>query len=123
MHNLEDEMGENIVLIKSKSFAVRIVRLYQHLIGVKKEFVMTKQLLRSGTSIGANIHEAIRAQSDKDFASKFNIALKEASECEYWLELLHETEYLTDNEFESIMADCGEINRLLIAIVKTSSKK
>ena len=79
---------DNLVLIKSKAFAIRVIRLYQFMCDEKREYVMSKQLLRSGTSIGANVKEAIRAQSAKDFSSKLNIALKEASETEYWLELL-----------------------------------
>lgn len=112
---------KDIIKDKSKRFAVRVIRLYQHLTEQKREFVLSKQLLRSGTSIGANVREAGRAQSKKDFVSKMNIALKEAAESEYWLELLYETEYLTKAEFESIASDCGELNRLLISIVKTSN--
>lgn len=112
---------KDIIKDKSKRFAVRVVRLYQHLTEQKREFVLSKQLLRSGTSIGANVREAGRGQSKKDFVSKMNIALKEAAESEYWLELLYETEYLTKAEFESIASDCGELNRLLISIVKTSN--
>ena len=116
-------MAENTVLIKSKEFAIRIVKLYQHIAEVKKEYIIAKQLMKSGTSIGANVREANRAQSKKDFASKMNIALKEAAESEYWLELLHETDYLTDNEFSSIISDCIELNKLLTSIVKTSNNK
>jgi four helix bundle protein len=115
-------MGGNIVLDKSKAFAVRIVKLYQYLTDSKKEFVLSKQLLRSGTSIGANVREAHNSQSKREFVAKMNIALKEASESEYWLELLHETGYLSEAEFNSIMPDCGELNRLLISIIKTSNK-
>ena len=86
--------SDNIILSKSKAFAVRIVRLYQYLCNDKKEFVLSKQLLRSGTSIGANVKEAVRGQSKPDFISKMSIALKEAAETEYWLELLYETDYL-----------------------------
>ena len=114
-------MGKDVIREKSTRFAVRVVRLYQHLSEQKREFVLSKQLLRSGTSIGANVREAGRAQSKKDFISKMNIALKEAAESEYWLELLHETDYLTASEFSSIAEDCGELNRLLISIVKTSN--
>ena len=112
----------DIIHEKSKAFAVRVIRLYQYLTDTKREFILSKQLLRSGTSVGANVREAGRAQSKKDFISKMNIALKEAAESEYWLELLHETDYLTDTEFESISADAGELNRLLISIVKTANK-
>jgi four helix bundle protein len=110
----------NIVLPKSKAFAVRVVRLYQYLADKKNEYVLSKQLLRCGTSIGANVREASQAQSKKDFIAKMSIALKEASETEYWLELLFETGYITEQEFSSIMGDCKEINKVLTAIVKTS---
>lgn len=110
---------ESIVGTKSKSFAVRIVKLYQYLTE-NNEFVMSKQILRSGTSIGANITEARYAQSRADFISKMNIALKEAAETEYWLELLHSTNYTTDIQYQSMQADCSEIIKMLIAIVRTS---
>ena len=111
-------MRENVVLEKSKQFAVRIVKLYQHL--EKRERVLSKQLLRSGTSIGANVNEALQGQSRRDFTAKMSISLKEAVETEYWLELLYKTEYLTDAEYESIGADCGELARLLTAIVRSA---
>lgn len=111
---------QNVIVDKSKTFAVRIIRLYQYLGSEKKEYVLSKQLLRSGTSIGANVKEAIRGQSKADFAAKMNIALKEASETEYWLELLHETDYLSPEQFKSINNDCAELLRLLTSIVKTS---
>jgi len=116
-------MRDNIVEKKSKLFAVRVIRLYQYLTESKREFVLSKQLLRSGTSIGANIREGSNAQSKKDFISKMNIALKEAAESEYWLELLHETDYISDDEFKSMYNDVGELNRLLISIVKTSRNR
>ena len=115
-------MKESFVLPKSKSFAVRIVRLCRYLREEKKEFVLSKQLLRSGTSIGANVHEAKYAQSTDDFISKNSIALKEAAETEYWLELLYETGYLTEAEYDSIAGDCGELARLLTTIVKTTKE-
>ena len=111
---------EKTVLVKSLDFAVRIVRLYQYLTDKKKEFVMSKQLLRCGTSVGANLREAKYAQSTNDFISKNSIALKEIAETEYWLELLYKTEYLSQAEFESIQADCAEIAKMLTAIVKTT---
>ena len=111
---------DNVIVEKSKDFAVRIVNLYKYLCSDKKEFVLSKQLLRCGTSIGANVHEAIHAQSKADFTSKMNIALKEASEAEYWLELLYRTEYLSQKEYESVISDCSHICRILISIVKTS---
>ena len=108
--------------MKSKAFAIRIVKLYQWLVDKKKEFVLVKQLLRSGTSIGANVREAHHAQSKREFVAKMNIALKEAAESEYWLELLFETNYLDKKEFDSINKDCVEIKSLLISIIKSSNK-
>lgn len=109
---------ENVIVCKSKAFAIRIVRAYKYLTQEKNEFVMSKQLLRSGTSIGANVKEAVRGQSKADFYSKLNISLKEASETEYWLEILHETEYIDEKLFDSIYADCQEIIKILVAITK-----
>jgi len=112
--------NENAILNKSKFFAIRIIKMYQYLIDTKKEFILSKQLLRSGTSIGANVKEAIRAQSKPDFHAKIYIALKEASETEYWLELLYETDYINKKEFESINKDCSELLKLLVSIAKTT---
>lgn len=114
---------DNIIVDKSKEFAVRIVRLYQYLCNEKKEFVLSKQVLRSGTSIGANVKEAIRGQSKVDFIHKMSISLKEASETEYWLELLYETEYITQSQFESMIADCRELLKILTSIINTSRKE
>lgn len=114
---------ENIIVDKSKAFAVRIVKLYKYLCEEKKEFVLSKQLLRSGTSIGANVKEAIRGQSKDDFAYKLNISLKEASETEYWLELLFETEYITKQQFNSIITDCTELIKILTSIIKSTKKE
>lgn len=111
--------NNNPVVDKSKAFALRIIKLYQYMCREQKEFVLSKQLLRSGTSIGANVKEAIRGQSKADFYAKLNIALKEASESEYWLELLFESGYLTQPLFESIYADCQELLKLLVSITKT----
>ena len=110
---------QNIIVVKSKDFAIRIVKLYKYLNENKKEYVLSKQLLKSGTSIGANVKEAIRGQSKLDFYAKMNIALKEASETEYWLEILKETEYIDDVSFKSIYADCQEILKILMSITKT----
>ena len=99
-------------------FAKRIVRLYQYLVSEQKETVMSKQILRSGTSIGANIAEAQQAQSRPDFRSKLNIALKETSETVYWLRLLEATDYLTKSEFESIISDCIEIEKILTVSIR-----
>lgn len=108
---------------KSKKFAVRIIRLYQYLCNEKKEFVLSKQLLRSGTSIGANLAESECAISKKDFLSKIYIALKECNETLYWLELLYETNYITCPEYESIKADCEELYKILSATTKTLQSK
>ena len=115
-------MKENIALEKSKTFAVRIVYLYRFLCDTKKEFVLSKQLLRSGTSIGANLSESICAISKKDFASKIYIALKECSETAYWLELLYKTDYLTEEQYQSIDSDCRELLKILMATTKSVSK-
>ena len=113
---------DNQVLQKSKAFAVRIIRLSQHLTEEKKEKVLSRQVLRSGTSIGANVKEAVRGQSTADFLSKMQIALKEASETEYWLELLAETDYLSEKASDSVLNDCRELIRLIIAIVRTTKE-
>lgn len=110
----------NLIAVESKAFAIRCIRLYQHLTENKKEFVLCKQLLRSGTSIGANVKEALRGQSKADFGAKMNIALKEACESEYWIELLFETDYITENSFKSINDDCKRLIRILTSIVKTT---
>jgi four helix bundle protein len=112
----------NAVEEKSFAFAVRIVKLCKYLQSTQNEFVLTKQLLRAGTSIGANVAEAQQAQSRADFVSKLNIALKECVETEYWLRLLHATEYLTDKEFESIHSDCDELVKILVSSVRSSKK-
>ena len=110
---------ERTAKIKSKRFAVRIVKLYKYLCEEKHEYVLSKQLLRSGTSIGANLAEAECAISKKDFLSKIYIALKECAETKYWLELLNETEYLTVAQFQSIFSDCEELRKMLSATTKT----
>ena len=110
----------NIIEQKSKAFALRIIKLYQWLTEAKHEFVLSKQVLRSGTSIGANVKEGVRAQSTPDFIAKLSIALKEAEETEYWLELLRESGYIEEPSFTSIYEDNKEIVKLLIAIVKTT---
>ena len=112
----------NTIQDKSFRFAVRIVNLCRYLQAEQKEFVLTKQLLKSGTSIGANVSESQQAQSRPDFVSKLNIALKEAYETNYWLRLLYETKFLADDAFQSIFTDCQELERLLISIIKTSKE-
>jgi len=113
-------MGKNPVVEKSFRFALRIVRLARKLQDEKKEYVLSKQLLRSGTAIGALVREAEQAESKADFCHKMNISLKEANETLYWLELLHESEYLDSSDFDSIHADSEELLKILIAIVKSS---
>ena len=108
---------------KSKDFALRIIKLYKYLSDNKKEFVLSKQILRAGTSIGANIKEAQSAQSRKDFKSKIYIAYKEANETEYWLELLHESNILEENLYDSLYEDNYEIISLLTSITKTLRKE
>jgi len=105
------------------NFAVRIVNLYKYLQTTKKEFVLSKQVLRSGTSIGANIAESESAISDKDFLAKVYISLKECSETKYWLELLYKTEYIDEQQYESIQADCVELQKIMTATTKTLSKR
>ena len=112
---------DNIILEKTKAFAIRIIKLYNMLRYDKKEYVLSKQLLRSGTSIGANTREAMRGQSKADFYSKLNIALKEADETSYWIELLHETDFITNKQFDSIHKDCEEIISLLVSITKSQN--
>jgi four helix bundle protein len=113
-------MRENIVKNKSFAFAVRVVRLYQFLCEQKKEFVLSKQLLRSGTSVGAMIREAEHAETKKDFTHKMGVTQKEINETIYWLELLKETDYLLSEQFESINTDAVEIIKLITAILKSA---
>jgi len=114
---------QNAIADKSMAFAIRIVNLYKYLCTEKSEYILAKQLLRSGTSIGANVRETVRAQSKADFNAKMHIAMKEASETEYWIELLEKTNYLTKAQAESILNDCIEIIKILIAITKTAQNK
>lgn len=111
------------VIDKSLDFAVRIVRLYQYLCQNKQAYTLAKQILKSGTSIGANLREAKYAQSRMDFISKNSIALKEAAETEYWLELLYMTDYIDGKQHESLKNDCSELIKMLTAIVKTTKQK
>lgn len=113
-------MSENVVKNISFGFAVRIVKLYRYLCEEKREFVMSKQLLRAGTSVGAMVREAEHAESKADFKHKMGIAQKEIKETIYWLELLKETDYLTNEQFESMNNDAIEIIKLITAIIKTT---
>ena len=112
--------SENVVLDKSMGFSVRVVRLYQHLCSERKEYTLSKQLLRCGTSIGANINEAQYAVSRNDFLNKMYISLKECAETLYWIELLHRTDYLSDSQYASIVGDCKELHSLLSSITKST---
>jgi len=116
-------MEKNTVVEKSLDFAVRIVKLNKYLCGEKKEFVLSKQLLRSGTSVGANIAESQNAQSNSDFISKMSISRKELSETMYWLELLYRTEYIEKKAFDSLYSDAEELYRIISSIIKTSESK
>ena len=112
---------KNIIADKSFEFAIRIVNLYKFLTNEKKEYELSKQLLRSGTSIGANVAESLKGQSRADFNSKLNIALKEANETEYWIRLLYKTGYLNDIEYESIWSDVNDIISVLVSIIKKTN--
>ena len=114
---------DNLLRDLSYSFALRMIKIYQYLCNEKKEFVISKQVLRSSTSIGANIREAVRGESRADFGHKLRIALKEASETEYWLELLRDSDYMEKELCESIIDDCRRIIRILTAIIKTTFSK
>ena len=114
-------MADNIIAKKTEDFAVRIVKLWKYLTK-SKEYEMSNQIKRSGTSIGANVVEGLFAQSKKDFISKMSIALKECAETQYWLRLLHRTEYLTDAEFSSLNNDADEIGRILSSIINSAKK-
>ncbi len=112
----------NVLADKSIDFAIRMAKCYQYLMEEKHEYIMSKQVFRSGTSIGANIHEAIQAQSKPDFISKLSISLKEASETSFWLVVLHKSGMLDENIYQSIKNDLDEIIRILISTIKTSKK-
>ena len=116
-------MSDNVIKTKSFSFALRIVKLYQFLSIEKKEFVLSKQLLRSGTAIGALVREAEHAESKLDFVHKLAIAQKEANETDYWLELLFQSDYLNEIQFQSLNSDIAEINKILASIIITTKQK
>ena len=115
-------MGSNIILDKSSLFAIKIVNLYKKLVNEKREYILLKQLLRSGTSIGANVREGVNGISKADFKCKLGIALKEAKETEYWLELMTVTHILSKEESNEILKDCDEICRILSSIIKTCNE-
>ena len=116
-------MEENVIYKLSKKFAIRIVKLYSYLCNEKKEYVMSKQLYRCGTSIGANVAESLFAQSDADYLSKLKISLKEASEAKYWLELLFESDYLSAQEFDSMTNDVNTIIGITVNIINKKQKQ
>ena len=116
-------MKNSIAHMKAKAFAVRVVKFVKYLENEKHEYTLSKQMLRSGTSIGANLHECINAQSKADFISKLHIALKEANETEYWLELLCETDSITKTDFDDFQRKCVELRRMLVSSVTTLKKK
>ncbi len=116
-------MKENVIKEKSYQFALRIIKLFQFLTVEKNEYILAKQVLRSGTSVGANIEEAVAGQSDKDFIAKLSISYKEIKETHYWLRLLKDSEIIDEKQFNSIIKDCEEIIRLLVSILKTIKSK
>ncbi|SDR82310.1 four helix bundle protein [Christiangramia echinicola] len=116
-------MKENIIRTKSFNFSVKIVKLYKSIVAEKKEFVLSRQLIRSGTSIGAMVRESEQAESRADFIHKLSIALKEANETDYWLDLLKESDYISDLEYNEVKEDIGEILKLLTKIFKTSKSQ
>ena len=113
-------MKDNVILDKSMKFAIRIVKLCRYLQENKHEYIMSKQLIRCGTSVGANVHEAIYGQSRRDFLSKMYVSFKEATETEYWIMLLANTNYLSELQSKSILDDCVEIKKILTSIIKTT---
>ena len=113
---------DNVVVQKSYAFSLRCVKLYKYLCSRDGNYIIGKQLLRSGTSIGANVREALRAQTRPDFITKLNVALKEASETEYWIELLRDSDYISSSQAESMLADCVELIKILTSIVKKSKE-
>ena len=118
-----EDMAESIMLDKAKDFAVEIINMCKDIKETKRESVLTNQLMRSGTSIGANIHESKYAHGTADFISKMQIALKQCYESEYWLELLNRTGYIDDEQYKSIINNCGQIHRMLISSISTVKGK
>jgi four helix bundle protein len=114
---------ENVLKEKSYKFAIRVVKAYKHIIDETREYVLSKQILRSGTSIGANVAEANEAQSRADFVSKLSISLKETVETEYWLNLLRDTDYLTEAQASSMLDDCLELKAILTASIKSTKQR
>ena len=113
-------MKDNLIKNKSFAFSLRVIKLYKYVVETKKEYVLSKQILRSGTAIGALIYESEHAESKADFIHKLSISLKEANETDYWLELLFQSDYISQIEYESIKRDIQELLKLLVSIIKTS---
>lgn len=120
---IDVKMNKNVLLKKSFSFAIRIVKLYQYLVDSKKEYILSKQLLRSGTAVGALVREAQNAESKNDFIHKLAIAQKECDETIYWLELLKETDYLSELEFESICVNAKELLKIIRSSILTTKQR
>ena len=118
-----NENNENIIVKKSYSFALECIKTYKDLINEKKEFVLSKQLLRSGTSVGANIHEAVAGESKKDFIHKLSISVKEARETRYWLNLLKDSDYINEEQFKNVNDKCLEVTRILNSIILTTKER
>ncbi len=118
-----NENKDNIIVKKSYSFALEVIKIYKFLINEKKEYVISKQMLRSGTSVGANIHEAIASESKKDFIHKLGIAVKEARETSYWLNLLKDSDYIVDEQFKNLNSNCDEVIRILNSIILTTKER
>ena len=116
-------MKDNIILSKSFDFAIRIVELYKYLVNEHKEYVLSKQVLRSGTSIGANVNEAVEAQSKKDFVSKMSIAFKETSETIYWLKLLYSTKYIAQSQYNALYSEVYQLKKILTSIIISAKEK
>ena len=114
---------ENIIMVKADAYSDRIIKLYQYLTNVKHEYVFSKQIARSGTSIGANVSESRNAQGSRDFVSKLNIALKEADETDFWLKKLYKGDYITEHQYKSMLQDNDEIVKILTKIIKTMKQK
>jgi len=119
---MRSDYSDNAIADKSKKFAIKCILLYKDLTDLGREYVISRQFVRSGTSIGANVREALRDQSKADFIAKLHIAMKEASETEYWLELLKETEYITKNEADSLLDDCSQLISILRSIIKSTKQ-
>ena len=118
-----NESKDNIIVKKSYSFALEIITIYKYLVSEKKEFVLSKQLLRSGTSVGANIYEAIASESKKDFIHKLGISVKEARETSYWLNLLKDSNYISEEQFNGLNRNCDELIRILNSIILTTKER